>query len=451
MADMELNNLLLLNIVNSGISLIIGFYLIIGKQRSTKLGTRYWAFGSLVIGIGMFIKTFSPALSAFTVAVFPNFITVGLYLFLAGIWKFKDRKFNKWIVIGLPILDAAQAFIFFKLFPWYQMQIGLHMVFIIIFCLFAIYEMLRLDESHQYLKKIFYINSISFIIFLVLISLLLFAIIRAPLLTPSKTNITVLIIHLSSSFGMIALSFGFLSAINTRLNMELEGQLKSKTKFLTIIAHDLRGPVGNIINFLGLLQNETDLDEKERKNYLKILNTISQSTFHLLQNLLEWATKSENLNKFESERIELSELISGNINFFKSSATLKSINLEFNAGKNMYISGNPNMLETIVRNLVSNAIKYTPRGGSVIITLEKVLKNIRLIVTDTGRGIKPEIINSLFNFEISKSTIGTSGEVGSGLGLVLCKELVTSNNGEIEIKSQVGVGTTVIVEFPSII
>jgi two-component system sensor histidine kinase/response regulator len=445
---MELNNLLILTIINSGISLIMGFYMLFLQRTSFKYGTGYWASGSLIIGLALLFKSISPTDSYFAVAGSPVFITIGLYLYLAGIWKFKEQKIHKWIIIIIPVLDFIQSIIFFKFFHSYRIQIGLHAFFLIIYCIYAIFEMIKLNSAQKYIKKLFFLNAFSFTIFLVLLLLNVFALILDPTYNPLAVTNTVIVLQIISSFIMIALTFGFLSAVNIRLNLELEDQLKSKTKFLSIIAHDLRGPIGNIMTFLDFLQNETDLDEQDRKKFLKILNTLSQSTFHLLQNLLEWATKSKNINKSDRERIELSQLISNNIDFFKSSTALKSILFEFKEGTQTYISANGNMLETIVRNLVSNAVKFTPNGGTINITSEKVLDTVRLVVSDTGRGIKPETINSLFKFETSKSTAGTDGEVGSGLGLVLCKELVSSNNGVIQIESQLGVGTKVIVEFP---
>jgi len=446
---MELNNLLILNIMNSGISLIMGFYMFFLQRTSFKLGTGYWATGSLIIGVGLLTKAIFPSESSFVIAGSPILITIGLYLYLAGIWKFKESKIHKWVIIGIPVLDILQSIIFFGFSHSYRIQIGLHLFFLVIYCILALIEMIRLNNNQKYLKNIFRLNAFSFTIFLVLLLLNIYALITSPNINPLKLSNTVILMQIISGFVMIALTFGFLSAVNIRLNKELNGQLDSKTKFLSIIAHDLRSPVGNIMNFLDLLQNEDDLNEKEKKEYLKILNTLSQSTFHLLQNLLEWATKSKNLNNFESERIELSQMVSSNINIFRSSSVLKSINLNFKEGKQTYILGNTNMLQTIVRNLVSNAIKFTPEGGTINISSEKVLNNVRLIVADTGRGIEPEIIESLFKFETCQSKTGTNGEVGSGLGLVLCKELVSSNNGVIKIESTVGVGTKVIVEFPS--
>lgn len=447
---MEIDNLLIINIINSGISFIMGLYMFYFYRNTINLGTGYWAAGSIILGTTFLLKTIFPVENSFATAAFTNFNTISDYLFLAGIWQFKEKKISKWIFIGIPMLDILLTIIFFKIYPSLRIQYGLHSIPLFAFGLLALIEMIRLNSSQKYLRQIFLVNSFSFVIYLVLLLIYEYTLITNPNFDPLKITDTTIWMQIISSFLMIALTIGFLSAVNIRLNKELEVQLKSKTKFLTIIAHDLRGPVGNIMSFLNLLQNTTDLNEKEKKEYLKTLNTLSQSTFHLLQNLLEWATTSKNLNKFDDETIELSQIVAGNIIFFKSSADIKSIKMVFNEGKQTYILGNVNMIETIVRNLVSNAIKFTPKDGTITITSEKVLQKVRLTVSDTGQGIKQETINSLFEFETNKSTRGTNGEAGSGLGLVLCKEFVSSNNGVMKIESHEGGGTKVIVEFPSI-
>jgi signal transduction histidine kinase len=447
---MEIGSLLILNIMNAGIALIMGFYMFFLQRNSLSKGPGYWTLGAIIIGVGLLLKAILPVEHIFSIAVFPIFLTIGLYLYLAGIYKFKEKNINKWIFIGIPVLDILQTIIFLYIFPSRQMQIGLHVIVIFIYALLGAIEMLRLNSAPKHLKKIFLLNASTYVILLVLLMFYIHALITNPNIDPLKISNIVIISHIVLGFLMIATTFGFLSVVNIQLNSELEDQLKSKIKFLSIIGHDLRSPVGTIINFLDLLQTESDLNEHEKKEFLGILNKLSWSTYNLLQNLLEWATKSKYLNKFESERIDLSEIISNNIPLFKSSTTLKSINLEINQGKQTYIQGNLNMINSILRNIVSNAVKYTPLGGTIIITTERVLKIIRLTVSDTGQGIQPEIINSLFEYGVNQSTIGTNGEVGSGLGLVLCKELVTNNEGVIKIESHEGVGTKVVVEFPAV-
>lgn len=445
---MELDNLIITNIINSGISLIMGFIMLFQNSYSIKLGVRYWASGAIIIGIGFWLKVIFPFNNYLNAVGFPILLTIGLYLYLAGIWKFKNKKFNYWILIGIPILDILQTNIFYIILPSFLIKSGIHCLVLTIYFLLAIIEMIRLNPDQKYLKKVFLLNAFAFAISLILILLLFYAIITTPNIETMQVTNATIIVFIISGFIMISLTFGFLTAVNIRLNRELEGQIKSNTKFLSIIAHDLRGPVGNIKNFLDLLQNETELNEKERKRYFKILDGLSQSTFHLLQNLFEWATKSKNINNFERTRIELGQIISVNIDFFKSLAFLKSINIKFDKEEKIFISGNSNMLQTIVRNLISNSIKFTPNGGEITITTKKTSHKVRLTISDTGQGMKQEAINSSFKFETNPTTIGTNGEVGSGIGLALCNELVSKMNGIINIESIVGVGTKIIIDFP---
>ncbi|MDD4747937.1 MAG: HAMP domain-containing sensor histidine kinase [Salinivirgaceae bacterium] len=444
-----MSNLLLLTIMNSGISLITGFYLFFAQKKSLDYGAKYWASGAIIVGIGLFIKAFFSLGNLFANLAYPILLTVGLYIYLAGIWQFKGKKINKWIVIGIPSLDILQTIIFVPIFHYPRIQISLHLLFLITYCVLGIVEMLRIDSTQKHLRQVFLLNAFSYAIFMILMMLNVYIIITNPNFDPLIINESTVFLHIISGFTMIALTFGFLTAVNIRLNTELEDQLKAKTKFLSIIGHDLRGPVGNIMGLLDLIENETNLNEADRKRYLTILNTLSQSTFHLLQNLLEWSTKAKYLHKFDNERIDLSKIISNNVDLFSSSTAVKSIHLDINAGKQTYILGNTDMIQTIVRNLVSNAVKFTPQGGAITITSEKMLGKVRLIISDTGRGIKPENIETLLKFETNEATIGTNGEIGSGLGLALCKELTTLNNGVIKIESQEGFGTKVIVEFPA--
>jgi signal transduction histidine kinase len=248
---------------------------------------------------------------------------------------------------------------------------------------------------------------------------------------------------------LTALTFGFLSAVNLQLYHELRGQLITKTKFFSIIAHDLKGPVGTLMNFLNLLNNQKDLEEEQRLRFMGNLEVLSQSTYHLLQNLLDWANTSGNIAQFDTTKLELNQLIESNIKFFESLTLFKSIQLEFHHEEGVYIHGNSKMIETVIRNLVSNAIKFTPKGGTITITTENEDNStISLIVEDTGVGIPPERMDQLFKLESSQSTRGTNGESGSGLGLALVKEFVTKNKGTIRVESQPGEGTRFIVEFP---
>ena len=447
---MEPLSLKIIVVIAAGISLIMGFYMLLIHWNTVRVkGPMCWAAGNLLMGIGFLFRLIPPMQGFLSAVVSMLLTTVGLYIYLAGIWLFKEKKIKWWLVIGIPALDIVQSFVFFFIFPLNLMRIELHLLILMIYSGIAIYEMVQLDESKKHLRNPFLLNAISFAAFLILLLAgIVIVLNRSDYTTTQIRNIWIISFGISGGI-MTAITFGFLSAVNLQLYRELEGQLKSKTKFFSIIAHDLRGPVGTIMNFLNLLNTEKDLKEEEKLMFMEKMEVLSQSTFHLLQNLLDWANTSPDIASFEEELIELNQLVTSNIEFFKSLTDIKSIGLKFHSGEKAYISGNTKMIETVIRNLVSNAIKFTPRGGTISISTENNLHGVRLVVEDTGVGIKPDRLTRIFELENSRSDKGTEGESGSGLGLALCREFVRKNNGTIRVESTMDVGTRVIVDFPS--
>ncbi|MCG6186564.1 sensor histidine kinase [Maribellus maritimus] len=438
----------ILTFFNSGITLIMGFYMLVLRRTAASQGTVYWALGSFVIGIGLLFRLLPPQNGYLSMVAPGIIVTAGLYLYLCGIWKFKKQKLYKWIIIGIPVTDFVQSLFFFFVFHSFRIQLIIHAVFLIFYCVLAFAAMLRLSAEQKYLKRIFQINAFSFFIFLFVILLNVIVVLTSPDFKPSTISQSGIALHIISGLLMIALTFGFLTAVNMRLDKDLRDQLKSKTKFFSIIAHDLRGPVGNIMNVLELLENESELDEKERKRFMETLRTLSQSTFHLLQNLLEWASRSSNLSNYETEILDVNRIVNENLELFKSSALMKSIGLDFVPGRNVFTSGNANMLQTIIRNLVSNAVKFTPVGGKVSIVTTNEAGKVGFQITDSGEGMDPKTLQSLLEFGEGKSKRGTNGEVGAGLGLVLCKEFISLNRGTLSFQSELGKGTRVNVSFP---
>ena len=441
----------ILVVITSGISILMGLYmLLLSKSTSGVKGIRYWASGSLLIGFGLLFKLIPPH-NGFLPVVMPTLFTAsGLYLYLAGIWRFKEKEIVRWVVFGFPIANLVQSILFFYVFPLPRIRVALYAIFLAVYCTIAIYEMLKIAPEQKYLQNLFRMNAISFFVFLGLLGLSIVSMMNTPNFDPSIINRLTLIKFAISGFVMIALTFGFISAVNLHLQTKLEGQLVSKNKFLKIIAHDLRGSVGTMMNFLNFLNNEPDLIEDKRQYYLEKLEELSESTFHLLQNLFEWSSNSNSLVHFNEEVFELNNLIAGNIEHFKSLAKLKSIHLEYEKGTNAEIKGHKKMLETVVRNLLSNALKFTPEKGKISIGTQQNGDMVQLCVKDTGVGIPSEKLEKIFNFEASSSSSGTNGEVGSGFGLVVCHDFIQKNRGTIQIKSQLNQGTEVILEFPTL-
>lgn len=445
---MEILSLKIIIFIASGISFIMGLYMLFlhNNARGVK-GPVYWAAGNLLVGVGLASRLISP-FDGFTVhGLSMLLITSGLYVYLAGIWSFKNKDIKRWVVIGFPAFDVIQTLFFFYILPFNRLKMILHLLVLSAFSVISIYEMLQLDPEKKYLKKIFRLNSISFVAFFgILTAGIVFTLVHSN----NQMHIQYAwIIALGITGGvMTALTFGFLSAVNLQLNQELEEQLKTQDKFFSIITHDLRSPVGTLMGFVDLLNNKKDLGDEQKVKVMENLEILSRSTFHLLQNLLEWANTSGDISQFDEELIDLNQLILSNIEFFRSLMLLKSIRLEFEHDQDISIKGNPKMIETVIRNLVSNAIKFTPREGLITITSRKNTNRVRLTVADTGVGIEPERLDQIFNMENTRTTNGTNGESGSGLGLALCKDFVTKSGGAIQVQSEVNTGTRFIVDLP---
>ena len=309
-------------------------------------------------------------------------------------------------------------------------------------------EMLKITPGQRYLQNLFRINALAFFIFSIILVLSVVSVLVNPNFDPSHIDQFALVKIAVSGFLMTVLTFGFMSAVNVQLQGQLERQLASKNKFLKIIAHDLRGSVGTMKSFLNLLNNEPDIIEKQRKHYLSELEQLSESTFHLLQNLLEWSSNSNHLSQIDEEMIELNHLVKEHLDHLKSLAKFKSIEIYYRESAAAPIKGHKKMLETVIRNLFSNALKFTPEQGQISIVTENWPDKVLLRVKDTGVGIPPDKLEQIFTFEVSNSSLGTNGEAGSGFGLVVCRDFVQKNRGTIKINSQINLGTEVILEFP---
>ena len=213
----------------------------------------------------------------------------------------------------------------------------------------------------------------------------------------------------------------------------------SKDKFFSIIAHDLKSPFNHILGFSNLLLEkikEKDYDEIEK--YAGIVQNSSQRTFDLLLNLMEWSKAQTGRMEFHPVTVDVDELINEITELLANAAQLKSITISTELPNNVNVLADKNMMGTILRNLISNAIKFTHPGGTIVISAEQKQNEWMICVSDSGLGIKKENLDKLFRIEESVSTKGTQQETGTGLGLILCKEFVDKHGGKIWAESQFG-------------
>lgn len=235
----------------------------------------------------------------------------------------------------------------------------------------------------------------------------------------------------------------------SRTSRELERLNQTKDKFFSIISHDLRGPVSS---FMGISRMIKFLVEaKETEQLLEIADDIDDSVERLsslLDNLLNWAMQQQGHFPNVPEKVSLNELAEDLVKTLNTMAQGKHINLKAEILESIHLWVDRNTTMTILRNLVNNALKFTPEGGEVVITAEQQGEFAIIRVEDTGVGIPKEKLKSLFKLQDKKSTYGTSGEKGLGLGLQLVYEFIEMNRGEINVESEEGKGTSFVIKLP---
>ncbi len=228
----------------------------------------------------------------------------------------------------------------------------------------------------------------------------------------------------------------------TLLNSELQEAIATKDKFFSIIAHDLKDPFHTLLGFSNLILSTFDQQEPEDiKRLVKLINQSSMHGFDLLNNLLEWSRSQTGSIKYKPKTFNLASLVNELLLLLTKTAEKKGIKLDSVIPDDCEVFADENMIQTVIRNLVTNALKFTEAGGAVRIESRTQEKETELIVSDTGLGIPAEHLGKLFSISDNYSTPGTDMERGTGLGLLLCKEFVEKNGGRIRVKSELGEGS----------
>lgn len=232
---------------------------------------------------------------------------------------------------------------------------------------------------------------------------------------------------------------------------ELEELNATKDKFFTIIAHDLKNPFNTVIGLSELLiERYETYDSAKIKEFINQIHIFSNNAYNLLEDLLQWARSQTGKMKVKPEKVNLLDLSVENMTIFKEMADKKGVNLESRINIDLYAYIDRNMITTVLRNLISNAIKFT-RANDTIILAAKVNNNfIEVSVSDTGIGIPYDNIDKIFKIDSNISTQGTDDESGTGLGLIISHEFVEKNGGTIIVKSEEGKGTTFMFTVPII-
>ncbi len=230
---------------------------------------------------------------------------------------------------------------------------------------------------------------------------------------------------------------------------ELNEANATKDRFFSIIGHDLKNPFNAIMGYTSLLLSQYDtLTKDERLDYLENISLAADSTYNLLENILEWSRTQMGKIDFKPDNFDLSTLINDVIILSRTQAAAKNIRLLSKVKYRTYVFADSYMVKTVLRNLVSNAIKFTEKG-EVIIETEELESRVMVSVIDTGVGISDDAIDKLFKIDENIKTSGTRNEKGTGLGLILAKEFVLKNGGKIWVNRMKGQGTIFSFTLPT--
>ena len=232
---------------------------------------------------------------------------------------------------------------------------------------------------------------------------------------------------------------------------ELQELNATKDKFFSIIAHDLRGPFNGFLGLTQLMAEELEnLTSEEIKDFTLSMRNSAADMFRLLENLLEWARMQQGLITFNREIAQLAPMVDESIAIILEPAKIKGIEINLDIPADITVFADRNILQTVVRNIVSNAVKFTPKGGKIKVSAKATNhNNVEISIEDTGIGMSSKMIDDLFRLDVQTNRKGTEGEPSSGLGLILCKDFIEKHGGKIWVESEEGKGSIFLFTIPN--
>jgi len=234
-----------------------------------------------------------------------------------------------------------------------------------------------------------------------------------------------------------------------QVNTRLEQALAEKDKFFSIIAHDLKSPLSGFLASTRLMVDEPELfSQEEMRTLAESMRQSAENLYSLLENLLTWSQMQRGNLSFAPQNSDLLQLITHNLELIQAATREKNLDLHHSIPEGLRVHADPQALNTVLRNLLSNALKFCHPGGQVRVTASRDKNTALIDIADTGIGMAQEIADSIFSLDKKTSRPGTRGEKGTGLGLMLCKEFVEMHGGEIRVRSTPGQGTTFSFTIP---
>lgn len=259
-------------------------------------------------------------------------------------------------------------------------------------------------------------------------------------------NFSTLIILILIVMGIILYN-RYLAKI--QLNNKLKEVNATKDKFFSIISHDLKNPFSTLLGYTDMLIMEyKNFSEEEKKNYIGSIQKSAKHTYNLLENLLNWSRTQRGEIKITKTELYVDELVGKAVKILSETAKNKKIKLIENIPSNLKITADEETISTVIRNVITNALKFTPENGTVKVSAYDKENSVDIIIEDNGIGIDKENLDKIFRIDSHHTTEGTAHEKGTGLGLILCKEFMKNNGGDIFVESKVGTGSKFTITLP---
>ncbi len=233
------------------------------------------------------------------------------------------------------------------------------------------------------------------------------------------------------------------------INEQLQKVNAEKDKLFSIIAHDLKSPMAGVYSTSQILAEEGESLSLEEISYMSTaMHKSSKNVLELLNDLMQWARMSQGGMDFSPEKCSISELVNLSLSITRDMAGKKDIAIQSDIPEDLTVLADQSMIKTVIRNVIINAVKFSYRGGNISITATQPGPDVQYCIRDNGIGMSEKIMSTVFSVDKSKRQLGTDGEKGTGLGLVLCKEFVEQHGGRIWLESEPGKGTKVFFTLP---
>lgn len=351
------------------------------------------------------------------------------------------KSYNKWYTWGFPIIPMA----FYLLFSMWVVSIDQ-----LITTSISPYLLVCVAMAFLFIYPPHY----SFIIFL--LNYLIFHFTIPHVVSNPEVALSNRVNALSFNIMSFGIQWAFWLSTGKNLQQkelidkqkeDLEKDSAFKDKLFSIIGHDLKGPISGFSAGIEMLAEE-DLEEQERIELIRQLKKSANSTYSLLENLLEWSLIQRGISETKKAKLNTQTHIQKTINLLHTNAVAKGIQFESEISENIGVWFDEKAFDTLLRNLISNAIKFTPENGKIKLTVAKISTSAEIRISDSGIGMDTSQIDIILNGKIAKSRYGTSGEKGTGMGLLLCREFLLQNQSTMDIQSKPNEGTTIILNIP---